>query len=296
MNRRSFLASLAFSGVTSATALGQGGVFRRRRRFTRRAAAHQPWGDRTSVSILVGGRFSTRLSTASDGAASKALANVYQWHEPEEGNFYWEAHDRHWQNCYGRGSTGFGGDEYFSWHPDSMDPPDENVILKHAERLCEVCDWLVTSEHVQQIRLVGHSAGANICNFTTHRIADRLGTAFQFSQLILLSPPVPHPKGQDNVFKQYYELAFPKIACLRDTEFLNFRPTHDNVLNGVYDKRTHYKHPDIKTNTVENIREVYKAQRETVVPAMTGINHWEPCAIATWNRENLWSKVAPTKS
>jgi hypothetical protein len=246
---------------------------------------HEPWANHTSITILVGGRYSSYAQYEDD-----TRANVHRWHIPEGNNFYWAAHDRYWRNCYGASSIGYNSDQYFSWYPDSAAPPDEDTIMKHAERLCSICKWLC-NQGIVHIRLVGHSAGANICNFATHQIVKWLGNQFRFSQLILLSLPVPHPKGEDAVFQNYYKHAFPLVSQLEEKKFYNFRPRTDSVLSGVYKKREQYDYPDIRNNADPDIRAVPDAQREKVVPVIAGINHWEPCAIRTWDNEGLWGVI-----
>lgn len=292
VDRRAFLAALSTGSIVGVASQVEARCRRRRRGPTccptnllTSQRNHEPWADRTSITILVGGKYS-KYAQYEDNSR----ANVYRWHIPEADNFYWTAHDRCWRNCYGAGSIGYNSDQYFSWYPDSAAAPDEDTTMKHAERLCSICKWL-HDQGVMYIRLVGHSGGANICNFATHQIVKWLGNQFRFSQLILLSPPVPYPKGEDAVFKKYYKYAFPLVSQLEEKQFYNFRPRADSVLSGVYKKREQYDYPDIRNNVDPNIRAVPDAQREKVVPVITGINHWEPCAIRTWDQEGLWAVV-----
>jgi hypothetical protein len=244
-------------------------------------AAHCPWTDKTMITFLVPGKFSSF-----DFQASRANPALENWHIPDRGDFYWAAHDDCWCNVYGAGTVSVDGVDHFQWQGTAN--PTETKVLAAANQLLDFCRRIKQSAPLANIRLVGHSAGANVCNFATHLMAGE----FAIEQLILLSPPVYQPRqgGPHPHFPNHDPWAFPRLASLKTGRFFLFRPRTDVVLNLHRVWRT-YDHNEIRNYPDANIAAVPGAQDEVVLPVQLGNNHWEPCDPAPWSRHDLWTKT-----
>ncbi|MBL8826760.1 MAG: hypothetical protein JNM18_07215 [Planctomycetaceae bacterium] len=214
------------------------------------------------------------------------------WHLPG-GSLYWPLHDRCGCNNYGDGigpAESLNQESYFSW-PANNDPTEDDMFAA-AQLIKERCDH-IRSHHAgfTKVRLIGHSAGCNVCSMATHLLAD-----YQIEHLVLLSPPtyLPNSSHPHRKFPKYYRYVFPNLSHIQGGEFVSVRPAGDSVLAGFAadNVRRHFRfdafrrYPDANISRVPDTQELGRTEFVVSSP----VNHWQPCNPTNWS-DAIWTAI-----